>query len=414
MILYRVANIYITLFLIYQRILILSYNFLLNVGQDISFFQRIKQYMKRKNFFRILELIFFRLICIFEYQTLLLTKSFLRDLKIESNISKLCKNKIISLEPIFSPSGLVVRYSENDINKIKSLDLDMILRGNGRGIFKGGILNSTKKGMISFHHGDNRWNRGGPAGFWEVFLRKNSTGFIIQFLNSKLDGGSVIFRGNITTKGSYMENQHNLYNVSNPYMAKIINDYANTNYLPEPEKKFNFDFPFLKSPSIIKSFRYLFYISKYLFIHLLKHLYKKTILPKIFFKKRNQWGIAFINKSWEKSDLSKGVKIKNSKNRYFADPFIITKNNQTISFVEDYNILEKKGHISAIEIFEDQTYNIIGPVIEEPFHMSYPFLFEYNDDLYMTPETVEKKSIRLYKCKNFPLEWEFEKNIFSK
>ena len=385
--------------------------FLLNRSRDISSFTRLLEYFKRNKFFRILELVYFKLICVFEYKILSFFNKNLIDLKSISNISKLSKNEIISIDPIFSPSGIVVRYSKEDINKIKSLNLAMIVRGNARGIFKGGILDCTEKGMISFHHGDNRWNRGGPAGFWEVFLKKSSTGFIIQFLTSKLDGGSVILRGNLATKASYSENQHNLYNISNSYMAKIINEYANNNYLPEAEKKFDFDLPILKTPPWTKSLKYHFYISKYLSIQILKHLYRQTILPRFLFKKRNQWGVAFINKSWEKFDLSEGVRIKNPKNHYFADPFIIKRNNRTICFVEDYDILEKKGHISAIEIFEDQTYKVLEPVIKEPFHMSYPFIFEYNDNLYMTPETVEAKSIRLYKCKNFPLEWELEKEI---
>ena len=387
--------------------------FLLNIERDISSFQRVLEYSKRNTFFRIIELIYFRLISIFEYRILSFLDKNLFDLKLVFNIDGLSNNQNVLINPIFSPSGLVVRYSEEDINRIKSLDLDMIVRGNARGIFRGDILNCTKKGIISFHHGDNRWNRGGPAGFWEVFLKKSSTGFIIQFLKSKLDGGSVIFRGNIATKGSFIENQHNLYEISNPYMAKIINEYANNDYLPEEEEKFDFNEPILKVPSLIKSFKYNFYISKYLFIQILKYFYRKTALAKYVINKRNQWSVAFIKSNWENSNLSDGVKVKNPKNHYFADPFVIKKNNRTICFIEDYDMIENKGHISAIEIFKDKKYKLLGPVIKESFHMSYPFIFEHNNDLFMTPETVEAKSIRLYRCKNFPLEWEFEKEIVT-
>ena len=62
------------------------------------------------------------------------------------------------------------------------------------GILKGEILKLTKFGVISFHHGDNRFYRGGPSGFWEVFNNELSSGFIIQRLNDELDGGMVLFR----------------------------------------------------------------------------------------------------------------------------------------------------------------------------------------------------------------------------
>ena len=45
--------------------------------------------------------------------------------------------------------------------------------------------------------------------------------------------------------------------------------------------------------------------------------------------------------------------------------------------------------------------------------MSFPFLFEYQQELYMMPETRESNSIRLYKCIEFPLKWEYQKDILS-
>jgi len=80
-------------------------------------------------------------------------------------LKKFNKNDITYLNPIFSNSGLIVSYYEEEIEKIKSLNLDIIIRGNASGIFKGGIIKSAKAGIISFHYGDNRWNRGGPPAF---------------------------------------------------------------------------------------------------------------------------------------------------------------------------------------------------------------------------------------------------------
>ena len=51
----------------------------------------------------------------------------------------------------------------------------------------------------------------------------------------------------------------------------------------------------------------------------------------------------------------------------------------------------------------------IGIALIEEFHLSYPYLFEFKDDLYMCPETGEKGEIRLYKCIDFPLKWVFHK-----
>ena len=52
-------------------------------------------------------------------------------------------------------------------------------------------------------------------------------------------------------------------------------------------------------------------------------------------------------------------------------------------------------------------------VLNRPFHLSYPFVFEWHDGLYMMPETNDNKTIELYKCVEFPYGWEFEKNIME-
>jgi len=183
---------------------------------------------------RTFELIVYKSISIIEAKVLSsLSKKFSEKFKEYDslwNLTDFTNVKTIYLNPIFSKSQLLVRYSKEDIEKIKLLNLDLIVRGNASGIFKGDILTVAKDGIISFHHGDNRWNRGSPPAFWEVYLRKPSTGFIIQILNEDLDGGSVIFRGNIPTKRSYTENIINLLTKSNPYMEKIIFDYVENNW----------------------------------------------------------------------------------------------------------------------------------------------------------------------------------------
>jgi hypothetical protein len=43
--------------------------------------------------------------------------------------------------------------------------------------------------------------------------------------------------------------------------------------------------------------------------------------------------------------------------------------------------------------------------MERPFHMSYPYLFEYRDAIYCIPETYEAREIALYRAEQFPARW---------
>lgn len=49
---------------------------------------------------------------------------------------------------------------------------------------------------------------------------------------------------------------------------------------------------------------------------------------------------------------------------------------------------------------------LLGTVIEEPFHSSYPCLVQSQGQIYCVPEQAESKSIMLYRAIDFPLRWE--------
>jgi len=369
-----------------------------------STWERIKFEIKTKGLLRFIAFVTFKIWTTVEKKILGIVFQEVKQYGQMFDADELKQNEHTPLHPAFSKSGLVVRYPPEDIEQIRSLNLDLIVRGNSLGILRGDILTASKEGIISFHHGDNRWNRGGPPAFWEVYFRKPSTGFIIQILTAELDGGSVIFAGNVPTRRSYIENLISLYKESNPYMANIILRYAATDELPPEKPKMPYGGALLIAPTFTQSISYLIRTVG---------LYLGIAFKRLVLRKREKWGIAFIKGSWQHAIMRKGVRIKNPSNHFFADPFIITKNDRTICFVEDYDYRKKKGHISAIEILDKKNYDVLGAIIEEDFHMSFPYIFEYQKELYMIPETLEAKSVRLYKCTEFPMKWTYQKNILN-
>lgn len=50
-------------------------------------------------------------------------------------------------------------------------------------------------------------------------------------------------------------------------------------------------------------------------------------------------------------------------------------------------------------------------VLERPYHLSFPCVFEDDGEVYMLPETVNNRQLELYKAKNFPYNWELVKVI---
>src|SRR6478609_1311817 len=103
------------------------------------------------------------------------------------------------------------RLTDEDLNKIRNEQPDVLLR-LGFKILKGEILNVARFGIWSFHHGDNRLNRGMPAGLWEVMNEWDETGVTLQILSEDLDAGKVLARSYSSTDDFSVErNLNNFY-----------------------------------------------------------------------------------------------------------------------------------------------------------------------------------------------------------
>lgn len=343
----------------------------------------------------------------------------LRRLIMEVEFSKLKKNKIFSkygtsinlkntsfkkifIYPLISKSGNKHSFSEEDIKKVNDLKLDVLIRC-GKGILSGKILRAAKFGVLSFHHGDNREIRGLPAGFWEVFLSKPSTGFIIQQLTEQLDKGKVIYRGNIPTASYWHLNSAQINLKSNNFMLQVLRSISSTGILPPVERNLQYSDKIFFNPELVTL---LIYIFKQLKIFILNNIYN-------FLGYRHKWSVSFSKSTNFNIDPSKSLTIENPPNRFLADPFLIAYEGINYCFVEDFCYKNKKGRISCYKIFEN-SYEPLGIVIEENFHLSFPYIFKFNGEIYMCPETAHAEEIRLYKSIKFPHEWAFEKILIQK
>ena len=95
------------------------------------------------------------------------------------------------------------------------------------------------------------------------------------------------------------------------------------------------------------------------------------------------------------------------KGKYYADPFLFKFEGTNYLFFEDYDY--KKGVISVSTL--SSTGEISKPklALELPTHLSFPFVFSDNDQIYMIPETFRYRSVSLYKAVQFPSHWEHER-----
>jgi hypothetical protein len=91
--------------------------------------------------------------------------------------------------------------------------------------------------------------------------------------------------------------------------------------------------------------------------------------------------------------------------RFLADPFPAVWRGETWLLAEDFDHRTQKGIISAIPFGADGPSGPPRPVLETPWHLSYPFLIEDGGEIWMIPESSSDRSVRLYRADPFPTRW---------
>ncbi len=99
--------------------------------------------------------------------------------------------------------------------------------------------------------------------------------------------------------------------------------------------------------------------------------------------------------------------------RFWADPFAVKYQGRTFIFFEELVLLATKGRLAAIEVFENAEPGEARVILEQPYHLSYPFVFEWEGALYMIPETAKNRTVELYRCDEFPHRWHLQQVLLD-
>ena len=91
---------------------------------------------------------------------------------------------------------------------------------------------------------------------------------------------------------------------------------------------------------------------------------------------------------------------------FVADPFLLRVGDLWHMFFEVYNFDADRGEIAWATSKDGFAWTYQKVVLRESFHLSYPYVFEWQGRYYMIPETHQAESVRLYEARSFPTKWE--------
>jgi hypothetical protein len=91
---------------------------------------------------------------------------------------------------------------------------------------------------------------------------------------------------------------------------------------------------------------------------------------------------------------------------FVADPFAVRESGEWLMFFEIMSSETGRGEIGLAKSRDGLCWQYHSSVLREPFHLSYPNVFEFQGDYYMVPETLSQGAIVLYRASRFPFEWQ--------
>jgi hypothetical protein len=86
---------------------------------------------------------------------------------------------------------------------------------------------------------------------------------------------------------------------------------------------------------------------------------------------------------------------------------MVKENSTWYMFFEVMNARTKQGDIGLAISDDGLNWVYKQIVLDEPFHLAYPYVLKWQNEYYMIPESYEACSVRLYKAVDFPTRWSF-------
>ncbi len=282
-------------------------------------------------------------------------------------------------------------------------DIDLLVDVTGYRL--GETIESLPRfGVITCRYGDGYQDEGSVVGFFEVYCDLPATQFTVLWKNKGNCYPKTLYQGRIATEEFWGFNLARIQRKSAAFLFLALNKVINheTDEVLQPSPILLASARCMPDPSVL--------------IHYFLKTHFKSALKKCvsFFTGRQKynWSVSYLSPVGPMMALSQAKVVSNPRGQFYADPFLFEHSGEMFCFVEDYFRDENKGKISVLKL-EEEGFAPLGVVLEEDFHLSFPFVFEDEGNIYMIPETSRAQSVRLYKATLFPFKWELVMSLID-
>lgn len=300
--------------------------------------------------------------------------------------------RLMSVRPEYREPGCEIAPA--DVAWIKGEDLDLLLNFGFDGL--GGQIAAAARGGVWAY----AWGQGGvPAGYWEALYGLPETAAAVVRV-CKPDERQVLARAwHFTYPFSAARNCNALYWEASSLLPRLVSRLQR-----QGQAAFFASLPDEAAPAEMKPAPAGRQIVR-MAARIGREAYRRTATRPTWYLR---FGLQAAPLSGELQNAIAGfTSLRPPKDRFWADPHVVFENHTYYVFVEEYLYAARKGHISVIEIRPDGSYRPPERVLETDYHLSYPFVFNWQGQYYLIPESAHHHTIDLYECVEFPRRWKF-------
>lgn len=295
-------------------------------------------------------------------------------------------------------------YTQEGITKIKNLKVDLLLNLSSEPLVRD-LLSASKHGAWELLFKDCLIDKSGPVGFWEVLKKIPVIGATLIKLSANSQEYSVLDTAYFNRHWSMTETATIVSEGSVSLLFKYLHKLKNN------ELATNANLIHINSENKHLT---LFVVVNYLlgfYVEFFKKVYEK-LMANVFDRRYECWTIFTGVKGFFQDVTSFALPLKMPKDEFWADPFLFQHNDKDYLFFENYSYTTKRGKISCGILKNNELTDVID-VLDFKYHLSFPFIFKEDGEVFLMPESSENKTLEIYKAVEFPVKWELYSIAFE-
>jgi hypothetical protein len=289
--------------------------------------------------------------------------------------------------------------SAPDMARIQDLGLDFLLDMGGSEPLSE-LCRVARYGVWSFGHGDEEKYFAYPPCFWEIYHGDHITVASLRRYTGQPGGWAILKKGVFKTIDySYRKNLDQTRFESARWPARVCADMHNhcAEYLnaPPQQSAAAVGLP----PSGAQAVRFFLKLAR-------NYLYNVFLV----LCRHEDWHIGTCPGPVERV-LEPGANQeiqwfpRPARGKFCADPFAVARGDSLYVLFEEFDQRSCKGAICGTRLGSRGCPGSSQIVFERPVHLSYPYLFEHDGDIFCIPEAAESREVVLYRAVELPHRW---------